>query len=105
MLERRGPNAVYCYRYLKRQGRCRRIYVAAGPAAEAAAAEDRARRAAREELAEARRVEQARWAALEAPLQELALLSDLVVSAAFVLAGYRQHDRGPWRFRRHATPS
>ena len=38
--------------------------------------------------------------ALDAPLDDLDELADLLARAALVAAGYRQHHRGEWRKRR-----
>src|SRR5262245_49667815 len=67
----------------------------------AAAAEDAARRLARQTEFEARRREQERQKAMEAPLRELCLLTDLLLFAALILAGFHRCHRGPWRRRRH----
>jgi hypothetical protein len=44
--------------------------------------------------------EQERRAAVEALVFELCKQSDLLVRATLVVAGYHQHDRGAWRFKR-----
>jgi hypothetical protein len=100
--ETRGGKARFYTRSVKRNGKTHRLYFGNGPAAEAAAAEDAARRAARQALAEARRQEQARWLVLETSLRELCLLTDLASHTALVLAGYRFHGHSEWRRRRHA---
>jgi hypothetical protein len=99
--ETRGGKARFYTRSVQRNGKTYRLYYGNGPAAEAAAAEDAARRAARQALAEARRQEKARWQILENPLRELCLLTDLVSHTALVLAGYRFHRHSEWRRRRH----
>jgi hypothetical protein len=101
---RRGRGRFYT-RSLRRGAKVVRIYVGTGPDAEAAAAEDAARRLARKAEFEARREEQARQKAMEAPLGELSLLTDLVLFAALILAGYHRSRRGPWRRKRHVHPA
>jgi hypothetical protein len=86
----------YYTRSRKVNGRVVREYVGTGPLAELAAQTD----ALRQEEREARRAELAELAALDAPLDDLAELTDLLARAALVAAGYRQHHRGDWRKRR-----
>ena len=98
--EPRG-NGLYYFRYRKVDGRVTRQYLGAGGVAELAAAADALRRADRRAAAEARRAEDARWRAAVAPLLELSRAVDVVVRAALLAAGYRQHSRSSWRKRRH----
>jgi hypothetical protein len=98
--EPRG-NKFYYFRYGKLNGRVTRQYLGAGAVAELAAAADALRRADRRAAAEVRRAEQARWAEATAPLLELSRAVDVVVRAALLAAGYRQHSRSSWRRRRH----
>jgi hypothetical protein len=85
----------------RRGGRVVREYVGRGPAAELVAQADALARAARRKEVEARRVERANWDTARAPLQELVVVTDLLVAAALLAAGYHQHDRGAWRRRQH----
>jgi hypothetical protein len=98
--ESRGRCRVYTRS--KRLGRrVVREYVGTGVIGELAAAADSLRRAARRSAAEALRAEQARWREALAPLLELGHITDLLVRAALLGAGYRQHARSAWRMRRH----
>ena len=78
----------------------RREYVGGGLAGELAARYDERERDARLEEAEMVRRKRARVAEAEVPLDELCDLSDLMVRAMMLAAGYRQHHRGEWRKRR-----
>ena len=82
-------------------GRVVREYVGTGPVAEIAAAADALRRSDQRAAAEARRVEQDRWAEAAAPLKELSRAADLLARAALLAAGYHRHSRSTWRRRRH----
>jgi hypothetical protein len=84
----------------RRGGRVIREYIGRGPAAELVAQADVLARAARRKEFEARRVERATWDTARAPLQELAVVTDLLVAAALLAAGYHRHDRSAWRRRR-----
>jgi hypothetical protein len=101
---RRGKGRFYT-RTHRRGHKFVREYVGTGPDAEAAAAEDAARRLAREAEFEARRKEQARHKAREALLRELSVLTDLVLFAALIVAGFHRSHRGPWRRKRHVHPT
>jgi hypothetical protein len=68
---------------------------------ELAAAADALRRAQRQAQANERRAREAAWLAADEPLRLLEDEADLLARAALVAAGYRQHDRGEWRRRRH----
>src|SRR5262245_41513058 len=93
---RRGRGRFYT-RSVRRGDRIIRVYVGTGPAAEAAAAEDVARRLEREADFEARRQEQGHQRRQEVLLRELFVLTDLVLAAALTLAGFHRCHRGPWR--------
>ena len=86
----------YYTRSRKVNGRVVREYVGTGEAAERAARQDAVARQERE----ARRSVREELAALDAPLDELAELTDLLARAALAAAGYRRHHRGEWRKRR-----
>jgi hypothetical protein len=92
--ERQGR---YYYRTRKAGGRVLREYVGAGPAAELAARLDALER---EEREAERAAERAEPEALDAPLDELDGLADLLAHAGLLAAGFGQHHRGEWRRRR-----
>jgi len=74
--------------------------VGSGPAAEKAAAEIEGRRAERKAKAEATRIENLRYAETVSPLEELCILTNLLVSATLNEQGYFRHDQGAWRRKR-----
>jgi hypothetical protein len=86
----------YYTRSRKVNGRVVREYVGTGEAAEQVARLDASTRQERE----ARRAARAELAALDAPLDDLAEVTDLLAQAVLVAAGYRRHHRGEWRKRR-----
>lgn len=90
----------YYTRSRKVNGRVVREYIGIGELAELAAQMDAINRADREAEREARRVEKAELEALDAPLNELNELADLLARAVLVAAGFRQHKRDEWRKRR-----
>jgi hypothetical protein len=104
--ERRGSKEYY-YRSERRGGRPVRRYVGAAASAAAAlvAATDDLRRLEREVAARERSAEQARQQKAESPFLELCVASDILVRAALVAAGYRQHARGAWRRCRDTGPA
>jgi hypothetical protein len=98
---------------LQQRGRCRffvrstrvngRIvsqYLGSGVAADLAAADHARERQEQETEKAARRQAQARHASAIAPLDELCDLTDLLLKATLVSAGYHRHQRGAWRLRR-----
>jgi hypothetical protein len=94
--DRRG----YYYRARKVDGRVVREYVGAGDVAALVAQMDDLEREKRklariEELARREEAE-----ALDAPLDELDELTELLARAALLAAGYHCHKRGEWRKRR-----
>ena len=86
----------YYTRSRKVNGRVVREYVGTGEAAERVAQQD----AIAWQEREARRAVRGELAALDAPLDELAELTELLARAALAAAGYRRHHRGEWRKRR-----
>jgi hypothetical protein len=96
-------NGFYFYTASRVGGRVVKHYVGSGPVAAAAAelaAIDRQRRADDRAAFEHERRE---TAAIDARLDELNELADLVARAALVAAGYRRHHRGEWRRKRVRT--
>lgn len=94
----------YYYRAKKINGRVVREYIGRGRTVEMLADLDAAERARREAEREARRGERAEVDALDAGLDDLNRLADLLARAALVAAGYRQHNRGEWRRKRRGQP-
>jgi hypothetical protein len=92
----------YFYQSARVGGRRTKTYLGSGPLAEeVAAAIDRRRRERAWERAQVLADEQ-RHALAVAPLEELCQLTDLLMKAALVNAGFHQHARHAWRRRRHA---
>lgn len=90
----------YYTRSRRKNGRVVREHIGGGKLGELAArldAIDREKRAVERAAARAERQE---IDALDAPLNELDELADLLVRAALLAAGFHQHHRGNWRKRR-----
>jgi hypothetical protein len=98
--ERRERGGLYYTRSRKEGGRVIREYVGGGRFGELAAQLDALERERREEQAARWKEEQKEFDALQAPVAELSEASDLLVQAALLASGYRQHNRGEWRKRR-----
>jgi hypothetical protein len=94
---RRGRH--YYYESLRIEGRPRKRYIGAGPAAEEYARLDAQRRQEREAQRNALHVEQARVAPADRALRAFGALADLLARSLLLLGGYHEH-RGCWR-RRH----
>jgi hypothetical protein len=90
----------YYTRSKKVGGRVVREYVGTGRVAELAAELDAIGRQQREAERAAWRTERAELEALDAPLDELNDLADLLAHAALLAAGFHRHKRGEWRKRR-----
>jgi hypothetical protein len=90
----------YYTRSRKVNGRVVREYCGVGEAAELAAQIDAHNRTDREAERDARLQERAELEALDAPLNELNDVADLLARTALMAAGFRQHKRGEWRKRR-----
>ncbi len=103
--ESRQRGGLYYTRSRKENGRVIREYVGGGPLGQLAALEDEHERRQREEQAAYWKEEQEDLDALEAPVEELTEASDLLVRAALLASGYRQHNRGEWRLRREPKES
>ena len=100
--EKRKRGGLYYTRSKKINGQVIREYIGGGYVGELAAQMDALKRRQREEEAQAWREERERLKALEAPVEELCEISELLAHAALLLAGYHQHNRGDWR-KRHET--
>ena len=93
----------YYYRSRWQGGRCVRVYVGTGAAAELAAAIDDLARVQQQIAARALQEEQDRLAAAAAPLQQLCEISEVLSRAALLAAGFHQHARSQWRRRRGSS--
>ncbi len=100
--ESRNGKGRYYTRSKQINGRVFREYLGTGPRAEAAAAEDAHRRAERQAEADVHKAAESQRREAETPLRTLDDFARLVLASALTAAGYRQHDRGAWRRRRHA---
>ena len=96
---RRGRHRYYVRRRKVRGTFVRQPY-GRGPEAQLAAALAAQRQREREAEWARRRRERGRWDAKTETVQRLIEVSDLLVRAALVAAGFRQHQRGEWR-RQH----
>ncbi len=103
--ESRERGGLYYTRSRKENGRVIREYVGGGTLGELAAQMDALEREHIEEQAALWKEEQEELDALEAPVKELLEASDLLVRAAMLASGYRQHKRGEWRLRREPKES
>lgn len=103
--ESRQRGGLYYTRSRKEYGRVIREYIGGGPLGQLAALEDEHERRQREEQAAYWKEEQEDLDALEAPVEELTEASDLLIRAALLASGYRQHNRGEWRLRREPKES
>ena len=97
--ERRQRGGLYFYRSARVNGRPRKLYLGAGPAAQAYARQEVERRARRQSERDALHAEQARTAPADLAFQSARTLIDLLVRARLVLSGFHLHHR-EWR-RRH----
>jgi hypothetical protein len=95
--EQREGGGRYYTRSRREGGRIIREYVGYGPIAELVASRDEAERRRREEEARAWREEREDLERQDEEAGDLCELAELLTSAAFVAAGYRQHNRGEWR--------
>jgi hypothetical protein len=87
----------YYTRSRRENGRVLREYDGGGTLGKLAAQLDAIEREQREVERTAARAERAEVAALDAPLNELDELADLLARAALLAAGFHQHNRGNWR--------
>ena len=95
----RGPHR-YFFRKQKVRGRVVRRSLGRGPEAQLAADLDAQKQREREAEWDRRRRERGRWDAKTETVQRLIEVSDLLVCAALLAAGFHQHQRGEWR-RQH----
>ena len=100
-----GWERGYYYRVRKEGGRVVREYVGRGPQAELVARLDAHQRQERDKDRAALAAERARLETLDAPLNELSELAELLARAALLAAGFHQHKRGEWRKRRAPADS
>ena len=93
------------HRYYVRRRKVRGTFVrqpfGRGPEAQLAAALAAQRQREREAEWARRRQERGRWEADTRVLQRLIAVSDLLVRAALLAAGFHQHQQGAWRRRMH----
>ena len=97
--EQRG-NRSYYYRSVRSGTRVTKEYIGGGRVASLIAQLDETEREKKTQRRERLELDRQRWAALERPMLELDELTDLLVTAAMMAAGFRRHDRGAWRRRR-----
>ena len=95
--EERERGSRYYTRSHREGGRIVREYVGSGPVAEIIAQRDEEERRRREEEARIWREEREQMDALDREGGELDDLAELLTRAAFLVAGYRRHDRGERR--------
>jgi hypothetical protein len=100
--EQRGDREYY-YQSERVGGRVVKRYVGGGRIGELAARLDAIERMKTEADHEIGRLEREEIGALDAPLDELNKLADLLARAALLAAGFRQHHRGEWRKPRART--
>ena len=93
----------YYTRSKRVNGRVVREYVGAGEVAALVAQMDALERQKREVERNALRAERAEVEALDAPLDRLDDLAELLAHAALVVTGFHQHKRGEWRRRRETA--
>jgi len=93
-------NGRYYTRSRRENGRVVRDYIGGGKIGELSAQFEALKREEREAERAIARTEREEIDELDSPLAELDELADLVMKAALLAAGYRQHNRGNWRKRR-----
>ncbi len=93
--EQRGSK-VYYYRAKKRNGRVVREYYGRGPRAQQAAAEDAAKRLAREK----EQAHKAQLKTLDTQVAQLDTIITLLSHVHMIDAGFYLHHRGEWRRRK-----
>jgi hypothetical protein len=103
MLVRRGSRCYY-YRSRREAARFTRTYLGSGAAAQLLAAQDQARRLARQEARAAQKAHEDRRRDIDRQLDDLIKALDVLTRASLVVAGYHRHHRSEWR-RKHHEPS
>jgi hypothetical protein len=98
MLEHRR-NRTYFYKSVRIDGKPRRLYVGAGAAAERAAAADALRRLEGQAADAAWAAELAELREIDALVERLCRLTDLLLAAELAAANYHKHG-GEWRLSR-----
>jgi hypothetical protein len=101
---RRGGRRYYYRSERDVNGQPRRLYLGSGEAAERAAAEDRRRREERQAADAAWQAELAALLEFDALVERFCRLTDLLLAAAMLDAGYEKMRRGHWR-RKHGSAS
>jgi hypothetical protein len=89
--EQRGRKK-YLYRSRWENGRVVREYLGSGAEAEAAAKRVEEERTLRDEIVRDRMM-----------LEAARVIIEVLIEQAMIAAGYRRHDRGPWRKKRATT--
>jgi hypothetical protein len=92
----------YYYRSFRERGRVRTVYVGTGEVAEHAAAEDRARRAARAAEQAGLRAARQSFDGVDGVIDRAARATDAIARANLMFTGFYRQERGRWRKRRHA---
>jgi hypothetical protein len=92
----RGQNRAF-YQSLRINGRVVHRYLGSGPEAARVAAVIEERRQQRAAARAVLLAEQQTHGQVENPLEAFCSLTDLLVRATLLLAGYHQHCRGAWR--------
>jgi hypothetical protein len=87
----------YYYQPVREGKLVRQVYYGSGPMAELAAEADELRRAERRAKAFAWQEEEGQRQAADRSSQQVEGLTDLLMRAALVAAGFHRHDRGAWR--------
>jgi hypothetical protein len=90
----------YYSRSRRVNGHVVRVYLGGGPVGRLAAYQDAEKHRERAEARAARMAERAELGALAACVRDLDDVADLLVQAAMLATGHRQHNRGEWRKRR-----
>ena len=90
----------YYTRSRRVNGRVTREYVGTGEEAARAAQQDAVAREQRAAAREAERAQRQQDEAIDRLLDQMDEITDLLVAAAFTVAGYHRHKRGEWRKRR-----
>jgi hypothetical protein len=98
--ETRNGRGTYYTRSRRVGGRVVRKYIGSGETAVLIAELDRQERKKRQAEAAQWRERKAQDAALEAQLDEVCRLADLLAETVLLAAGYHRHHHGQWRKRR-----